>query len=170
MEKEKIAEKEVKTEEVTATETEGKEQPKAEEKVKEPEKTDSVDKGEEENKSEVKTDEGKQSEPEPTATLSEPNAIPLSEVALKADVKAMIDEALAPLRAKNLALEKENEDLKNAVAAAQKDAEATHAKYEKGDFGAPARRGEGFGESKPEGRNTGYRSYEDIWAGKDKFD
>lgn len=170
MEKEKLAEKEVKTEELTATETEGKEQPKAEEKVKETEKTDSVVKGEEENKSEVKTDEGKQSEPEPTAALSEPNAIPLSEVALKTDVKAMIDEALAPLRAKNAALEKENEDLKNALAEAKKDAEDTHAKYEKGDFGAPARRGEGFGETEAKGNNPNYTSYEDMWAGKTKFD
>ena len=102
--------------------------------------------------------------------MSEPNAIPLSEVALKADVKAMLEEALAPFKAKYAAIEKENEDLKNALAEAKKDAEETHAKYEKGDFGAPARRGEGFGESVPEGKNPNYTSYEDMWAGKTKFD
>ena len=42
--------------------------------------------------------------------------------------------------------------------------------YEKGDFGAPARRGEGFAESEKGGGNPNYVSYEDMWAGKKDFD
>lgn len=169
--------KEVKTEEETTNKVEGKEQPETEKAAPEPEKTDGSDDKAGETDDKIKTEAAPQPDEEEEAKANaEPdvqvdevgNGIPLSEVALKADVKAMIDEALAPLRAKNLALEKENEDLKEKLAAATKDAEDTHRKYEQGDFGAPARKGEGFGEAKA--GNPSYTSYEDMWAGKKNFD
>lgn len=173
MEKE-LKNEEVKTEEVTAEEK-GKEQPEVKEKVTETDKTDSVVEGKGENETAVKPDAAKQPEPEtpapqPKVEMSEPNAIPLSEVATKSEMRAYIDEALSAWKAKYDALEKENGDLKEKLDAATKDAEETHAKYEKGDFGAPARRGDGFGETEKGGGNPNYVSYNDMWAGKTHFD
>lgn len=173
---EKEEKKEVKKEEVIEPNGAEKEQSEAKDEVTETEKTNgSDDKAGENTDAKVKTDAAPQPDekaeaPQPDVQVEEKgNGIPIEEVALKADVKAMIDEALAPFKAKYAALEKENEDLKTALADAKKDAEETHAKYEKGDFGAPARKGEGFGGTK-NGGNEGYVSYNDIWAGKKNFD
>ena len=173
---EKEEKKEVKEEEVTTPKGEEKEQSEVKDEVTETEKTNgSDDKAGEKTDAEVKTDAAPQPDeeaeaPQPEVQVEEMgNGIPLSEVALKADVKAMIEEVMAPFKAKYEALAKENEDLKNALAEAKKDAEDTHAKYERGDFGAPARKGEGFGGTKG-GGNQGYVSYDDMWAGKKNFD
>ena len=173
MEKE-LKKEEVKTEEVAAEEK-GKEQPEVKEQATETDKTDSVVEEKGENETAVKTDAAEQPEPEtpapqPEVTLSDANAIPLSEVATKADMRAYVDEALSAWKAKYDALEKENADLKEKLDAATKDAEETHKKYEQGDFGAPARRGDGFGETEKGGGNPNYVSYEDMWAGKKTFD
>lgn len=173
MEKE---EKQVKEEEVTTPKGEEKEQSEVKDEVTETEKTNgSDDKAGEKTDAEVKTDAAPQ--PDEEAEAPQPNVgfregidgLNIDQVALKVDVKAMIEEALAPFKAKYEALAKENEDLKNALAEAKKDAEDTHAKYERGDFGAPARKGEGFGGTKG-GGNQGYVSYDDMWAGKKNFD
>lgn len=173
---EKEEKKEVKKEEVIAPNGAEKEQSEVKDEVTETEKTNgSDDKEGEKTDAEVKTDAAPQPDekaeaPQPDVQVEERgNGIPIEEVALKVEVKAMIDEALAPFKAKYAALEKENEDLKTALADAKKDAEETHAKYERGDFGAPARKGEGFGGTK-NGGNEGYVSYNDIWAGKKNFD
>ena len=173
---EKEEKKEVKKEEVIEPNGEEKEQSEVKDEVTETEKTNgSDDKAGEKTDAEVKTDAAPQPEekaeaPQPEVQVEESgNGIPIEQVALKDDVKAMIEEALAPFKAKYAALEKENEDLKTALADAKKDAEETHAKYERGDFGAPARKGEGFGGTK-NGGNESYVSYNDIWAGKKNFD
>ncbi|MBO5782151.1 MAG: hypothetical protein J6R08_06805 [Opitutales bacterium] len=174
---EKEEKKEVKKEEVIAPNGEEKEQSEVKDEVTKTEKTNgSDDKAGEKTDAEVKTDaapqpgEKAEAPQEPEVQVEEMgNGIPIEQVALKDDVKAMIEEALAPFKAKYAALEKENEDLKTALADAKKDAEETHAKYEKGDFGAPARKGEGFGGTKT-GGNESYVSYNDMWAGKKNFD
>ena len=172
---EKEEKKEVKEEEVTTPKGEEKEQSEVKDEVTETEKTNGSDDKAGETDEEVKPDSAPQPDeeaeaPQPEVQVEEMgNGIPLSEVALKADVKAMIEEVMAPFKAKYEALAKENEDLKNALAEAKKDAEDTHAKYERGDFGAPARKGEGFGGTKG-GGNQGYVSYDDMWAGKKNFD
>lgn len=172
--KDEIKKEEVKTEEV-ATEEKGKEQPEVKGKAKEADKTDSGVKNEGDNETAAKPDAAKQPEtetpaPQPDVTMSEPNGIPLSEVVLKSDMKAYVDDVLSSWKAKYDAMEKENADLKEKLAAATKDAEETHAKYERGDFGAPARRGEGFAESEKGSGNPNYVSYSDMWAGKTNFD
>lgn len=174
MEEKEKQEKEVKTEEVT-TEEKGKEQPEVKEKVKETDKTESVGEEKGDNEAAVKPDAAKQPEteppaPQPEVQMSEGNGIPLSEVVLKSDLDALFHERMSAFEAKFAAVMKENEDLKEQLATAKKDAEDTHAKYEKGDFGAPARRGEGFAESEKGGGNPNYVSYEDMWAGKKDFD
>lgn len=173
MEKE---EKIVTEEEVTTPKGEEREQSEAQDEVTETEKTNGSDDNSGENTDAgVKTDAAPQPDeeaeaPQPEVQVEETgNGIPLSEVALKNDVRAMIEDAIAPFKAKYEALVKENEDLKTALEEAQRDAEDTHAKYERGDFGAPARRGEGFGGTKSSG-NEGYVSYNDMWAGKKYFD
>lgn len=157
-----------------ATKTNGKEQPKAEE----TEKAGTADSGNsaaeaEENKgTENKTEAGQQAEAEePAQPQPQPqeNAIPLSEVVTRSELDALLNEKLAPIMAKNRALEQENEQLKNSLDEAEKKASDLHDKYEVGDFGAPQKKGDGLGGSDAKG-NANYTSYEDIWAGKTEFD
>ena len=147
---------------------------------KEETKTTPEDKKEEEVKTEetAKTAEReveepeKETEPDPTvdSTPDEGNGIPLEAVALKDEVKLWIKEALSAMQAKVDAVEKENTDLKDALAKAKSESDGLRDKYERnGDFGSEQKRGSMFG-VKSVSKEEGAVSYEDMWGDSTTFD
>ena len=125
-----------------------------------------------------KTEETKGAEPAkgtaaaPTvdSTPDEGNGIPLEEVALKKEVRLWIKEALSAMQAKVDAVEKENTDLKDALAKAKSESDALRDKYERnGDFGSEQKRGSMFG-VKSVSKEKGAVSYKDMWGDSTTFD
>ena len=147
---------------------------------KEETKTTPEDKKEEEVKTKetAKTEETeveepeKETEPAPTvdSTPEEGNGIPLEQVALKDEVKLWIKEALSAMQAKVDAVEKENTDLKDALAKAKSESDGLRDKYERnGDFGSEQKRGSMFG-VKSVSKEKGAVSYKDMWGDSTTFD
>lgn len=147
---------------------------------KEETKTNPEPKKEEEIKTKetVKTEEAKgeepkkETEPAPTvdSTPDEGNGIPLEAVALKDEVKLWIKEALSAMQAKVDAVEKENTDLKDALAKAKSESDGLRDKYERnGDFGSEQKRGSMFG-VKSVSKEKGAVSYKDMWGDSTTFD
>ena len=147
---------------------------------KEETKTTPEAKKEEEVKTEetAKTEEAKGEEPakettdDPTvdSTPDEGNGIPLEEVALKDEVKLWIKEALSAMQAKVDAVEKENTDLKDALAKAKSESDGLRDKYERnGDFGSEQKKGSMFG-AKSVSKEKGAVSYKDMWGDSTTFD
>lgn len=125
-----------------------------------------------------KTEETKGAEPAkgtaaaPTvdSTPDEGNGIPLEEVALKKEVRLWIKEALSAMQAKVDAVEKENTDLKDALAKAKSESDGLRDKYERnGDFGSEQKRGSMFG-VKSVSKEKGAVSYKDMWGDSTTFD
>lgn len=130
----------------------------------------------EETAPEVKTEsvevkEEKQPEPQPVIeeTSDDGNGIPLSDVALKSEVKLWIQEALSAMQAKVDSVEKENADLKDELAKAKTETDGLRAKYEDGDFGAEQNKGTMFSGKKTSGER-GRVSYADMWGSSTTFD
>ena len=126
----------------------------------------------------AKTEETKGAEPAkgtaatPTvdSTPDEGNGIPLEEVALKKEVRLWIKEALSAMQAKVDAVEKENTDLKDALAKAKSESDGLRDKYERnGDFGSEQKRGSMFG-VKSVSKEKGAVSYKDMWGDSTTFD
>ena len=126
----------------------------------------------------AKTGEAKGEEPakgttaDPTvdSTPEEGNGIPLEAVALKDEVKLWIKEALSAMQAKVDAVEKENTDLKDALAKAKSESDGLRDKYERnGDFGSEQKRGSMFG-VKSVSKEKGAVSYKDMWGDSTTFD
>lgn len=139
-------------------------EPKEEEEVK----TEETAKTEE---TEVEEPE-KETEPAPTvdSTPDEGNGIPLEQVALKDEVKLWIKEALSAMQAKVDAVEKENTDLKDALAKAKSESDGLRDKYERnGDFGSEQKKGSMFG-VKSVSKEKGAVSYKDMWGDSTTFD
>ena len=114
----------------------------------------------------------KETEPAPTvdSTPDEGNGIPLEQVALKDEVKLWIKEALSAMQAKVDAVEKENTDLKDALAKAKSESDGLRDKYERnGDFGSEQKRGSMFG-VKSVAKEKGAVSYKDMWGDSTTFD
>ena len=114
----------------------------------------------------------KETEPAPTvdSTPEEGNGIPLEQVALKDEVKLWIKEALSAMQAKVDAVEKENTDLKDALAKAKSESDGLRDKYERnGDFGSEQKRGSMFG-VKSVSKEKGAVSYKDMWGDSTTFD
>ena len=114
----------------------------------------------------------KENEPDPTvdSTPDEGNGIPLEAVALKDEVKLWIKEALSAMQAKVDAVEKENTDLKDALAKAKSESDGLRDKYERnGDFGSEQKRGSMFG-VKSVSKEKGAVSYKDMWGDSTTFD
>ena len=114
----------------------------------------------------------KENEPAPTvdSTPEEGNGIPLEQVALKDEVKLWIKEALSAMQAKVDAVEKENTDLKDALAKAKSESDGLRDKYERnGDFGSEQKRGSMFG-VKSVAKEKGAVSYKDMWGDSTTFD
>ena len=114
----------------------------------------------------------KETEPAPTvdSTPDEGNGIPLEAVALKDEVKLWIKEALSAMQAKVDAVEKENTDLKDALAKAKSESDGLRDKYERnGDFGSEQKRGSMFG-VKSVAKEKGAVSYKDMWGDSTTFD
>ena len=114
----------------------------------------------------------KENEPAPTvdSTPDEGNGIPLEQVALKDEVKLWIKEALSAMQAKVDAVEKENTDLKDALAKAKSESDGLRDKYERnGDFGSEQKRGSMFG-VKSVAKEKGAVSYKDMWGDSTTFD
>ena len=158
VEKEKVKKTEEKEETKMAPET------KEEEEVE----TEETEKTEER---EVEEPE-KETEPAPTvdSTPDEGNGIPLEQVALKDEVKLWIKEALSAMQAKVDAVEKENTDLKDALAKAKSESDGLRDKYERnGDFGSEQKRGSMFG-VKSVAKEKGAVSYKDMWGDSTTFD
>ena len=158
VEKEKVKKTEEKEETKMAPE------PKEEEEVE----TEETEKTEER---EVEEPE-KETEPAPTvdSTPDEGNGIPLEAVALKDEVKLWIKEALSAMQAKVDAVEKENTDLKDALAKAKSESDGLRDKYERnGDFGSEQKRGSMFG-VKSVAKEKGAVSYKDMWGDSTTFD
>ena len=158
VEKEEVKKTEEKEETKTAPET------KEEEEVE----TEETEKTEER---EVEEPE-KETEPAPTvdSTTDEGNGIPLEQVALKDEVKLWIKEALSAMQAKVDAVEKENTDLKDALAKAKSESDGLRDKYERnGDFGSEQKRGSMFG-VKSVSKEKGAVSYKDMWGDSTTFD
>ena len=158
VEKEKVKKTEEKEETKTTPET------KKEEEVK----TEETEKTEEEKVEEPE----KETEPAPTvdSTPDEGNGIPLEQVALKDEVKLWIKEALSAMQAKVDAVEKENTDLKDALAKAKSESDGLRDKYERnGDFGSEQKRGSMFG-VKSVAKEKGAVSYKDMWGDSTTFD
>lgn len=103
-----------------------------------------------------------------THTEPEGDGIPLSEVALKSEVKQWITDALSAMQAKVDAVEKENTDLKEELSKAKADTEAVRSKYEdNGDFGSQHKKGQGSdGEANGSSLKT---RYSDMWNGGQGF-
>ena len=125
-----------------------------------------------------KTEETKGAEPAkgtaaaPTvdSTPDEGNGIPLEAVALKDEVRLWIKEALSAMQAKVDAVEKENTDLKDALAKAKSESDGLRDKYERnGDFGSEQKRGSMFG-VKSVSKEKGAVSYKDMWGDSTTFD
>lgn len=158
MEKEEVKKTEEKEETKTTPETKKEEEIK----TKETAKTEEA-KGEEPKK---------ETEPAPTvdSTPDEGNGIPLEQVALKDEVKLWIKEALSAMQAKVDAVEKENTDLKDALAKAKSESDGLRDKYERnGDFGSEQKRGSMFG-IKSVSKEKGAVSYKDMWGDSTTFD
>ena len=158
VEKEKVKKTEEKEETKMAPET------KEEEEVE----TEETEKTEEEKVEEPE----KETEPAPTvdSTPDEGNGIPLEQVALKDEVKLWIKEALSAMQAKVDAVEKENTDLKDALAKAKSESDGLRDKYERnGDFGSEQKRGSMFG-VKSVSKEKGAVSYKDMWGDSTTFD
>lgn len=101
-------------------------------------------------------------------TAPEGDGIPLSEVALKSEVKQWITEALSAMQAKVDAVEKENTDLKEELSKAKADTEAVRSKYEdNGDFGSPHKKGQGISAEAKDGSTR--TRYADMWNGASGF-
>lgn len=151
-----------KTEEKEETKTTPEAKDEEEVKTKETAKTEEA-KGEEPKK---------ETEPDPTvdSTPDEGNGIPLEAVALKDEVKLWIKEALSAMQAKVDAVEKENTDLKDALAKAKSESDGLRDKYERnGDFGSEQKRGSMFG-VKSVSKEKGAVSYKDMWGDSTTFD
>ena len=158
VEKEKVKKTEEKEETKMTPET------KEEEEVE----TEETEKTEEEKVEEPE----KETEPAPTvdSTPDEGNGIPLEQVALKDEVKLWIKEALSAMQAKVDAVEKENTDLKDALAKAKSESDGLRDKYERnGDFGSEQKRGSMFG-VKSVSKEKGAVSYKDMWGDSTTFD
>ena len=158
VEKEEVKKTEEKEETKTTPET------KKEEEVE----TEETEKTEEAKAEEPK----KETEPDPTvdSTPEEGNGIPLEAVALKDEVKLWIKEALSAMQAKVDAVEKENTDLKDALAKAKSESDGLRDKYERnGDFGSEQKRGSMFG-VKSVSKEKGAVSYKDMWGDSTTFD
>ena len=158
VEKEEVKKTEEKEETKTTPET------KKEEEVK----TEETEKTEEREAEEPE----KETEPAPTvdSTPDEGNGIPLEQVALKDEVKLWIKEALSAMQAKVDAVEKENTDLKDALAKAKSESDGLRDKYERnGDFGSEQKRGSMFG-VKSVSKEKGAVSYKDMWGDSTTFD
>ena len=158
VEKEEVKKTEEKEETKTTPET------KKEEEVE----TEETEKAEE---TEVEEPE-KETEPDRTvdSTPDEGNGIPLEAVALKDEVKLWIKEALSAMQAKVDAVEKENTDLKDALAKAKSESDGLRDKYERnGDFGSEQKRGSMFG-VKSVSKEKGAVSYKDMWGDSTTFD
>ena len=158
VEKEEVKKTEEKEETKTAPETKKEEDVKTEETAKTEE-------------TEVEEPE-KETEPDPTvdSTPDEGNGIPLEAVALKDEVKLWIKEALSAMQAKVDAVEKENTDLKDALAKAKSESDGLRDKYERnGDFGSEQKRGSMFG-VKSVSKEKGAVSYKDMWGDSTTFD
>ena len=150
--------------------TEEKEETKMTPETKEEEEveTEETEKTEEEKVEEPE----KETEPAPTvdSTPDEGNGIPLEQVALKDEVKLWIKEALSAMQAKVDAVEKENTDLKEALAKAKSESDGLRDKYERnGDFGSEQKRGSMFG-VKSVAKEKGAVSYKDMWGDSTTFD
>ena len=150
--------------------TEEKEETKMTPEAKEEEEveTEETEKTEEEKVEEPE----KETEPAPTvdSTPDEGNGIPLEQVALKDEVKLWIKEALSAMQAKVDAVEKENTDLKDALAKAKSESDGLRDKYERnGDFGSEQKRGSMFG-VKSVAKEKGAVSYKDMWGDSTTFD
>ena len=150
--------------------TEEKEETKMTPETKEEEEveTEETEKTEEEKVEEPE----KETEPAPTvdSTPDEGNGIPLEQVALKDEVKLWIKEALSAMQAKVDAVEKENTDLKEALAKAKSESDGLRDKYERnGDFGSEQKRGSMFG-VKSVSKEKGAVSYKDMWGDSTTFD
>ena len=158
VEKEEVKKTEEKEETKTTPETKKEEEVKTEETAK---------------KEEAKGEEPeKETEPDPTvdSTPDEGNGIPLEQVALKDEVKLWIKEALSAMQAKVDAVEKENTDLKDALAKAKSESDGLRDKYERnGDFGSEQKRGSMFG-VKSVSKEKGAVSYKDMWGDSTTFD
>ena len=114
----------------------------------------------------------KEAEPAPTvdSTPDEGNGIPLEQVALKDEVKLWIKEALSAMQAKVDAVEKENTDLKDALAKAKSESDGLRDKYERnGDFGSEQKKGSMFG-TKSVSKEKVAVSYKDMWGDSTTFD
>ena len=158
VEKEEVKKTEEKEETKTTPETKKEEEVKTEETAK---------------TGEAKAEETKkETEPAPTvdSTPEEGNGIPLEQVALKDEVKLWIKEALSAMQAKVDAVEKENTDLKDALAKAKSESDGLRDKYERnGDFGSEQKRGSMFG-VKSVAKEKGAVSYKDMWGDSTTFD
>ena len=158
VEKEEVKKTEEKEETKTTPETKKEEEVKTEETAK---------------TGEAKAEEPKkETEPAPTvdSTPEEGNGIPLEQVALKDEVKLWIKEALSAMQAKVDAVEKENTDLKDALAKAKSESDGLRDKYERnGDFGSEQKRGSMFG-VKSVSKEKGAVSYKDMWGDSTTFD
>ena len=158
VEKEEVKKTEEKEETKTTPETKKKEEVKTEETAKTEE-------------TEVEEPE-KETEPAPTvdSTPDEGNGIPLEQVALKDEVKLWIKEALSAMQAKVDAVEKENTDLKDALAKAKSESDGLRDKYERNaDFGSEQKRGSMFGVESV-AKEKGAVSYKDMWGDSTTFD
>ena len=158
-----VDEKEVKkTEEKEETNTTPETKKEEEVKTKETAKTEETEVEEPEKEAE--------SAPTVDSTPDEGNGIPLEEVALKKEVKLWIKEALSAMQAKVDAVEKENTDLKDALAKAKSESDGLRDKYERnGDFGSEQKRGSMFG-VKSVSKEKGAVSYKDMWGDSTTFD
>ena len=158
VEKEKVKKTEEKEETKTTPETKEEEEVETEE----TEKTEET-KGAEPAK-------GTAAAPTVDSTPDEGNGIPLEEVALKKEVRLWIKEALSAMQAKVDAVEKENTDLKDALAKAKSESDGLRDKYERnGDFGSEQKRGSMFG-VKSVSKEKGAVSYKDMWGDSTTFD
>ena len=150
--------------------TEEKEETK---KTPEPKEEEEVETEETEKTEEREVEEPeKEIDPAPTvdSTPDEGNGIPLEQVALKDEVKLWIKEALSAMQAKVDAVEKENTDLKDALAKAKSESDGLRDKYERnGDFGSEQKRGSMFG-VKSVSKEKGAVSYKDMWGDSTTFD
>ena len=161
VEKEEVKKTEEKEETKMTPETKEEEEVETEETEKTEEKE--CEEGEE-------CDKETESAPTVDSTPDEGNGIPLEQVALKDEVKLWIKEALSAMQAKVDAVEKENTDLKDALAKAKSESDGLRDKYERnGDFGSEQKRGSMFG-AKTVSKEKGAVSYKDMWGDSTTFD
>ena len=158
----------VEKEEVKKTEDKEETKPTPETKEEEEVETEETEKTEETKGAEPA--KGTAAAPTVDSTPDEGNGIPLEEVALKKEVRLWIKEALSAMQAKVDAVEKENTDLKDALAKAKSESDGLRDKYERnGDFGSEQKRGSMFG-VKSVSKEKGAVSYKDMWGDSTTFD